>query len=87
MRILLFLSLLSSNESNLTNISVVSASSDILRVLGGADDVVLLSSGDIFVSFVSLDDDLVAHPGARTWCHALPWWALCCSLSSQTAAA
>ena len=20
----------------------------------------------------------VAHPGARTWCHALPWWALCC---------
>ena len=21
---------------------------------------------------------LVAHPGARTWCHALPWWALCC---------
>lgn len=18
---------------------------------------------------------LVAHPGARTWCHALPWWA------------
>ena len=30
---------------------------------------------------------LVAHPGARTWCHALPWWALCCSLSSRTAAA
>ena len=22
---------------------------------------------------------LVAHPGARTWCHALPWWAVCCS--------
>ena len=21
---------------------------------------------------------LVAHSGARTWCHALPWWALCC---------
>lgn len=21
---------------------------------------------------------LVAHPGARTWCHALPWWALRC---------
>ena len=21
---------------------------------------------------------LVAHPGTRTWCHALPWWALCC---------
>lgn len=20
----------------------------------------------------------VAHPGARTWCHALPWWALRC---------
>ena len=30
---------------------------------------------------------LVAHPGTRTWCHALPWWALCCSLSSRTAAA
>ena len=30
---------------------------------------------------------LVAHPGARTWCHALPWWALCCWLSSRTAAA
>ena len=40
-----------------------------------------------FVSFVSFDDDLVAHPGTRTWCHALPWWALCCSLSSRTAAA
>ena len=24
----------------------------------------------IFVSFVSLDDHIVAHPGARTWCHA-----------------
>ena len=21
---------------------------------------------------------LVAHSGARTWCHALPWWAVCC---------
>ena len=30
---------------------------------------------------------IVAHPGARTWCHAFPWWALCCSLSSRTAAA
>ena len=20
----------------------------------------------------------VAHSGARTWCHALPWWAVCC---------
>lgn len=30
---------------------------------------------------------LVAHPGARTWCHALLWWAVCCSLSSRTAAA
>lgn len=20
----------------------------------------------------------VAHSGARTWCHALPWWALRC---------
>ena len=30
---------------------------------------------------------LVAHPGTRTWCHALPWWAVCCSLSSRTAAA
>ena len=28
---------------------------------------------------------IVAHPGARTWCHAFPWWALCCSLSSRTA--
>lgn len=28
---------------------------------------------------------LVAHPGARTWCHALSWWALHCSLSSRTA--
>ena len=30
---------------------------------------------------------IVAHSGTRTWCHALPWWALCCSLSSRTAAA
>lgn len=30
---------------------------------------------------------IVTHPGARTWCHALPWWALRCSLSSRTAAA
>lgn len=30
---------------------------------------------------------LVAHPGARTWCHALPWWALRCCYLSQTAAA
>lgn len=30
---------------------------------------------------------LVAHPGARTWCHALPWWALRCRYPSQTAAA
>ena len=29
----------------------------------------------------------VAHPGVRTWCHALPWWAVCCWLSSRTAAA
>ena len=28
---------------------------------------------------------LVVHPGTRTWCHAFPWWALCCSLSSRTA--
>ena len=41
----------------------------------------------LFVPFVSFDDNLVAHPGARTWCHAVPWWALCCSLSSRTAAA
>lgn len=27
---------------------------------------------------------LVAHPGARTWCHALPWWALRCSLKQNT---
>lgn len=35
----------------------------------------------------TLNIHTVAHPGARTWCHALPWWALCCSLSSRTAAA
>ena len=29
----------------------------------------------------------VAHPGARTRCHAFPWWALCCWLSSRTPAA
>lgn len=28
----------------------------------------------------------VAHPGARTWCHAFfPWWALRCLLFSRTA--
>ena len=32
----------------------------------------------IFVSFVSLDNNIAAHPGARTWCHASPWWALRC---------
>ena len=34
-----------------------------------------------------LKNHSVAHPGARTWCHALPWWALCCLLSSRTTAA
>ena len=33
----------------------------------------------------SFSFSLVAHSGTRTWCHALPWWALCCSLSSRTA--
>ena len=23
----------------------------------------------------TLNIHIVAHPGARTWCHALPWWA------------
>ncbi len=46
-----------------------------------------ISDSDGF-SAVSASSDVflvVAHPGARTWCHALPWWALRCSLSSRTA--
>ena len=34
---------------------------------------------DFSVSSVSSVVFFVAHPGARTWCHALPWWAVCCS--------
>ena len=89
-----FFFLLSSNDSNETNlfqfVSFVSLDDDLfLRLL-----FFLLSSNDSnetnlsqFVSLVSFDENLVAHSGARTWCHALPWWALCCSLSSRTAAA
>ena len=40
-----------------------------------------------YSSDISVSSYLVAHSGARTWCHALPWWAVCCSLSSRTAAA
>lgn len=29
----------------------------------------------------------VAHPGARTWCHALPWWALRCGYPHEPPAA
>lgn len=29
----------------------------------------------------------VAHPGARTWCHALPWWALHCGYPHEPPAA
>ena len=32
----------------------------------------------IFRSFAHFFDNIVTHPGARTWCHALPWWALGC---------
>ena len=41
----------------------------------------------IFVSFVSFDDDLVAHPGTRTWCHAFAVVGVALPLSSQTATA
>lgn len=29
------------------------------------------------LSLLHLKTFLVAHPGTRTWCHAVPWWALC----------
>ena len=32
-----------------------------------------------YSSDISVSSYLVAHSGARTWCHALPWWAVCCS--------
>lgn len=33
---------------------------------------------EIFRSFAHFVDNIVTHPGARTWCHAVPWWALRC---------